>query len=211
MNCQASLSITKSQSLLKPMSTESVMLSNYLILWHPFLLLPSIFPSIRVFSNESVLYIRWPKYWSLSFSILPMNIQDWFPLELTGLISLQSKGLSRVFSNTTVTVNNTILYIWKLLRKLILEVHITGKKFFDNVWWCMVTNLSLVIIFRYTHVERKSVLNIHWKDSWRRGWQRMRGLEGITGSMDMSLRKLSHEGQGSLVCCSPWSCRVRHD
>ena len=66
---------------------------------HP---LPSIFPSIRFFSNESVFHIRWPKYWSFSFTVLPMNIQDWFPLGLTGLISLLSKGLSRVFSNSTV-------------------------------------------------------------------------------------------------------------
>ena len=85
------------------MSIESVMSCNHLILCCPLLLLPSIFPSIRVFSNESVLPIRWPKYWSFSFSISPsMNIQDWFPLGLTGLISLHSKELSRVFSNTTV-------------------------------------------------------------------------------------------------------------
>ena len=99
---QASLSITNSQSLLKLKSIESVMPSNHLILCCP-LLLPSIFPSIRVFSNEPVLRIRWPKYWS--FSLRPsMNIQDWFPLRLTGLISLQSKGtqVSRIFSNTTV-------------------------------------------------------------------------------------------------------------
>ena len=70
---------------------------------YPLLLLPSIFPSLRVFSNELVLRIRWPKYWSFgSASVLPMNIQGWFPLGLTGLISLQSKGLSRVFSNTTI-------------------------------------------------------------------------------------------------------------
>jgi len=76
---------------------------NHLIRCHPLLLPPSIFPSIRVFSNESVLCIRWPKYWSFNFSIvLPMNIQDWFPLGWTGWISLQSKALSRVFSNTTV-------------------------------------------------------------------------------------------------------------
>ena len=69
----------------------------------PPLLPPSIFPSIRVFSNESVLYIRWPKYWSLVLvSVLPMNIQDWFPLGWTGLTFSQSKELSRVFSNTTV-------------------------------------------------------------------------------------------------------------
>ena len=100
---QASLFITNSRSLLKLMSIESMMLSNHLILCLPLLLLPSIFPSIRVFYNESVLHIRWPKYWSFSFNIsLPMNIQDLFPLELTGLISLPSKGLSRVFSNTIV-------------------------------------------------------------------------------------------------------------
>ena len=68
---QASLSITNSQSLLKFMSIELVMPSNHLILCHPLLLLPSIFPSIRVFSNESVLHIRWPKYWNFSFSIRP--------------------------------------------------------------------------------------------------------------------------------------------
>ena len=101
--CQASPSITSSQSLLKLMSIESVMPSNHLILCRSLLLLPSIFSSIRVFSNESVLYITWPKYWSFSFSISPsMNIQDWFPLRLTGLISYQSKWPSRVFSNTTV-------------------------------------------------------------------------------------------------------------
>ena len=101
--CQASLSITNSWSLLKLMSIVSVMPSNHLILWRPLFLLPSIFPSIRVFSNESVLCIRWPKYWSsASASALPMKIQDWFPLGLTGLISLQFKGLSRVFSNTTI-------------------------------------------------------------------------------------------------------------
>ena len=79
---QASLSITNSWSLLKLMSTESVMPSNHLILCHPLLLLPSIFPSIRVFSNESVLHIRWPKYWNFSFSIRPSN-------EYSGLISFR--------------------------------------------------------------------------------------------------------------------------
>ena len=75
--CQASLSITSSQSLLKLMSIESMMPSNYLILCHPLLLPPSVFPSIRVFPSESVLHIRWPKYWSsASASVLPMNIQD---------------------------------------------------------------------------------------------------------------------------------------
>ena len=84
------------------MSIESMMLSNHLILYGPLLLLPSIFPSIRVFSNEVVVCISGQNIGvSASASVLPMNIQDWFPLELTGWISLQSKGLSRVFSNTT--------------------------------------------------------------------------------------------------------------
>ena len=100
--CQASLSITNSWSLLKLMSIESVMPSNHLILCCPLLLPPSVFPSIRVFSNESVLHIKWPKYWSFSFSISPSNEDSGFPLGWTGWISLQSKGLSRVFSNTTV-------------------------------------------------------------------------------------------------------------
>ena len=100
---QASLSITNSRSLLKLMSIESVMPSNHLILRCPLLLPPSIFPSIRVFSNELALHIRWPKYWiSDSASVLLLKIQDWFPLGLTSWISLQSKGFSRVFSNTTV-------------------------------------------------------------------------------------------------------------
>ena len=99
---QASQSITNSQSLLKLMSIESVMPSNYLILCHLLLLPPSIFPSIRVSSNESVLRIRWPKYYSFNFSINPSN-------EYSGLISFRIDWLdliavqetSRVFSNTT--------------------------------------------------------------------------------------------------------------
>ena len=85
------------------MPIEAVMPFNRLILCRALLLLPSVFPNIRVFSIESVFYIRWPKHWNFSFSISPSNdIQDWFPLGLTGWISLQSKGLLRVFSNTTV-------------------------------------------------------------------------------------------------------------
>ena len=84
--CQASLSITNSWSPPKPMSIESVMPSNHLILCHPFLSLPSIFPSIRDFSNESALCIRWPKYWSFSFNISPSN-------EHPGLISFRMNWL----------------------------------------------------------------------------------------------------------------------
>ena len=101
--CQASLSITNSQSLLKLMSTQSVMSFNHDILCCPLLLLPSIFPIIRVFSKESVLRIRWPKYWSFSFSISPSNEHSGLiSFRIDCLIALQSKGLSRVFFNTTV-------------------------------------------------------------------------------------------------------------
>ena len=99
---QASLSITNSWSSLKPNHWvgEAIQPSQPLSLPSPPAL---IFPSIRVFSNESALRIRWPKYWSFSFTlVLPMNSQDWSPLGWTGWIFLQSKGLSRVFSNTTV-------------------------------------------------------------------------------------------------------------
>ena len=97
------MSITSSQSPPKPMSIESVMPSNHLILCRPLLLLPSIFPSIRVFSSESALRVRWPNYWSFSFNISPSNEHPGLiPLGWTGWISLQSKGLSRVFFNTTV-------------------------------------------------------------------------------------------------------------
>ena len=111
---QASLSITNLRSLLKLMSIESVMPSNHLILSHPLLLLTSIFPSIRVFLNEWVLRIRWPKYWSFSFSISPSN-------EYSGLISfkmdwldlLQSKGLSTVFTKAS-TLQRSAFFIAQL-------------------------------------------------------------------------------------------------
>ena len=108
---QAFQSITSSQSLLKLMSTESVMSSNHLILCCP-LLLPSIFPSIRVFSNQLVLWIRWPIYWSFSFSISPSNEYSEltsFRMDLFDLLAVQGtlkcllqKKKKRVFSNTTV-------------------------------------------------------------------------------------------------------------
>ena len=100
---QASLSITNSWSSLKLMSIESVMPSSHLVLCRPLLLLPPIPPSIRVFSNESTLRMRWQSTGvSALASVLPKNTQDWSPLGWTGWISFQSKGLSRVFSNTTV-------------------------------------------------------------------------------------------------------------
>ena len=109
--CQASLSITNSWNLLKLMSIESVMLSNHLILCRPLLLPPSIFPSIRVFSDKSVLCIRWPKYWvSTSASVLPMNIQDWFTLGWTGWISLHPRDSQESFPTQQFkSINSSVL------------------------------------------------------------------------------------------------------
>ena len=107
-HARSPLSITNSRSLLKLISIKSVMPSSHLILCYCLLLLPPIPLSISIFSNESTLCMRWPKYWSFSFSIIPSKEHpgliffrmDWSSLEWTGWISLQSKGLSRVFNNT---------------------------------------------------------------------------------------------------------------
>ena len=108
---QTSLSITNCQRLLKLMAIESVIQSSHLILCHPLLLLPSIFPSIRVFSSESVLPIRWPRYWSFSLSISPSHeYSGLISFRIDSWISLQSREFSRVFSNTTVqNINYSVL------------------------------------------------------------------------------------------------------
>ena len=131
--CQASLSITNSQSSSKPMSIESVMPSNHLILCIPLLLLPSIFPSIRIFSNELFLHIRWPKYWSFSFSISPSNKYsrlisfrlDWLDLSIyreTGGISLY---IYRETSQVALLVKNPPAMqetpVWVLGREDLLD------------------------------------------------------------------------------------------
>ena len=106
---QASLSFTISLSLLRLMSIELVVSSNRLILCCPLLLLLSTFPSVRVFSNESALRIRWPQYWSFSIS-LSKEYSGWFPVGLTGLISLLSKGFSEVFSAPQFeSINSSVL------------------------------------------------------------------------------------------------------
>ena len=143
--CPASLSITKSQSLLKLMSIESVMPSNHLILCCPLLLLPSIFPSIRVFSNKSVLHIRCPKYWSFSFSISPSSEYsgltsfriDWFDFlavqgTLKSLLQHHSSKASILwcsaffmvpFSHTYMTTGKTIaLTRWTFVGKVMFQL-----------------------------------------------------------------------------------------
>ena len=144
---QATLSITNSWSLLRLMSIELVMPSKHLILCHPLLLLPSIFSSIRVFSTESVLRIRWPKYWiSASASVYPMNIQDWFPLGLTGLISLLSKD-SQESSPTPKfeSINFSVLSF--LYGPTLTSIHDSWKNHsFDYMDLCQQSNVSAFLI-----------------------------------------------------------------
>ena len=163
---QASLFITNSWSLPKLMSIKSVMPSNHLIHCHPLLLLPSILPSIRAFSNESVLHIRWPKYWSFTFSISPSNEysglisfgMDWFDL-------LQSKGLSRVFSNN----NSKASILWGSAFFIVQRSHpymTTGKTialtiltFVSKVMPLLFNMLSRFVV---TFLPRSKHLLISW-------------------------------------------------
>ena len=152
---QPSLSITNYWSLLKLMSMESVVPSNHHILCCPLLLLPSTFRRIRVFSNESVLHIRWPKYWSFSFSISPSN-EYWRLISFgwTGWISLQSKGLSRVFSNTTVQKHQFFcaqlsLYIVQLSHLYVTAgktIALTRETLVSKVMSLLFNMLSRIII-----------------------------------------------------------------
>ena len=142
---QASLSITSSQSLLKLKSVESVMPSNHLILCHPLLLPPSIFPSIRVFSNESVLHIKWSKYWSFSFSISPsneLNIQDWFPLGLTGLISCSPRDSQESSPTPQFKSINSLLLSFLYSPTLISIPDYWKNHSFDWTDLCWQSNVS---------------------------------------------------------------------
>ena len=126
--CQASLSITNSGRLFKLISIELVMPSNHLILCHPLLLLTSIFPSIRVFSNESPLHIRWPKYWSFSFNIRPSNEHsELIFLGWTGLISLPSRGSQESSSTPQLkSINSSRLRL--LYSPTLTSIHDFWKK-----------------------------------------------------------------------------------
>ena len=151
---QASLSISNSRSLLKLMSIESVMPSNHLILCCPLLLPPSIFPSIRVFSNESVHCINGQSIGvSASASVLPMNIQDWFPLGWTGWFSVKSKGLSRVFSNTVQKHQFFGSQLWTIKKAECQRTDASGNTialtrwtFVDKVMFLLFNMLSRLVI-----------------------------------------------------------------
>ena len=149
---------------------ESVMPSNHLILCHPHLLPPSIFPSNRVFSNESALCISWPMYWSFSFSISPsMNIQDWFPLGWTRWISLHSKGHSRVFSNTTAQRHQFFHAQLFLIVQLSQPYMTTGKTMVLYRWMFAgkLTSLLFNMLSRLviTFLPRSKHLLFSWVES----------------------------------------------
>ena len=138
---QASLSFTISWSLLKFISIESVMLSNHLVLYCPLLLLPSVFPSIRVFSNESSLHIRWPKYWSFSFSISPFN-------EYSGLISfridwsdlLAVQGTLKGLHSKAPILQCSVFFMVQLSHPYMT----TGKTIALNIWTFVGRVISLL-------------------------------------------------------------------
>ena len=118
------------------MSIELLMPSNHLIFCCPLLLLSSIFPNIRVFSNESAIRTRWPKYWSFSFtSVLSKSIQGWFPLRLTGWISLLSNGLSRVFSITTVEKHQFFTLCLLYCPTLTFVHDLSNICYLQTFWW----------------------------------------------------------------------------
>ena len=166
---QASLSITNSRSPPKPMSIVSVMPFNHFILCHPLLLLPSIFPSIRVFSNESALRIWWPNYWSFSFNIsLSNEHKDWSPWEWTGWISLQSKGISSLLQHDSSKAS--ILQPWTFFIVQLSHPYMTTGKtialttrtFVGKVIPLLFNMLSRLVI---TFLPRSMCLLISWLQS----------------------------------------------
>ena len=167
---QASLSITNSWSLLKLMSIESVMPSNHLILSHPLLLLPSIFPSIRVFSNESVLHIRWPKYQSFNFNISPSSEYSGlisFRMDWLDLLAVQGtlQSLLQHHSSKTSILQHSVFFIVQLSHPYMT----TGKTIALTKWTFVgkVTSLLFIMLSRLviTFLPRSNHLLISWLQS----------------------------------------------
>ena len=160
---QASLSITNSQSLLKLMSIESVMTSNHLILCHPLLLPPSIFPSIRVFSSESVLLIRWPKYWSFGFSMSPSNeysglISFW--MDWLGLLAVQGtvKSLLQHHSSKASILWRSAFFIVQLSHSYMTTgktIALTRQTFVVKVISLLFNNYSAIKGMRYWYMQKQ--------------------------------------------------------
>ena len=167
---QASLSITNSQSLLKLMSIESVMPSNHLILCRPFLLLPSIFPSPRVFSNESTLCMRWPKYWSYSFSIRPSNEHPGlisFRMDWLDLLAVQGtlKSLLQHHRSKASVLRRSAFFTVQLSHPYMTTgktVALTRRTFVGKVRSLLLNMLSRLVI---TFLPRSKHLLISWLQS----------------------------------------------
>ena len=179
--CQAPLSITNSQSLPKLMSIESVMPFNHLILCHPLLFLPSLFPSIRVFSNKSALCIRWPKYWSFNFNISPSSKYSElisFRMDWLDLLAVQGtlKSLLQHHGSKASILCNSAFFTVQLSHPYMT----TGKTIALTRWTFVGKVVSL--LFKYA---------LGW--SWRRQWH----------PTPVLLPGKSH-GQRSLIGCSPW-------
>ena len=164
---QASLSITNSQSPPKPMSIESVMSSNHLILCRPLLLLPSIFPSIRVFSNESALCIRWPKYWSFSFSISPINEHPGlisFRMDRLDLLAVQEtlKSLLQHHSSKALILRHSAFFMVQLSYPYMT----TGKAIGLTMWAFVCQMISLLFNmlswFSHSFSSKEQVSLISW-------------------------------------------------
>ena len=191
---QASLSITNSQSLLKLMPIESVMPSNHFILCHPLLLLPSIFPSIRVFPNESVLHIRWPKYWSFSFSISPSNEYsglisfriDWLDLLAVQVLQHHSSEASVLQHSAFFMVQPSHPYMTTGKTIALTRWTFVGKVV--SLLFNMLSNFVIAFLPRSKRLLISFVLT-----RWRRQWH----------PTPVLLPGKPH-GRGSLVGCSPW-------
>ena len=167
---QGSQSITKSRSLLKLMSIEPVMLSNHLILCHPLILLPSIFPSIRVFSNESALCIRWPKYWSFSFRISPSNEHSGlisFRMDCLDLLAVQATLMSLLqhHSSKASILRCSAFFIVQLSHPYMITgkiIALTRWTFVGKVMSLLFNMLSRLVI---TFLPRIKCLLISWLQS----------------------------------------------
>ena len=165
--CQASMSITNSWSLLKLMFIELVMPSNHLILCHPLLLLPSIFPSIRVFSNESVLSIKWPKYWSFSISINPSNEYSGlisFRIDWLDLLAVQKtlKSLPQHHSSKALILRCSAFFIVQLSHPYMTTgktIALTKQNFVSKVMSLLFNVLSRLVT---TFLQRSKHLLISW-------------------------------------------------
>ena len=168
---QSSLSIPNSQSLLKLMSIESVMLSNHLILCHPLLLLPSIFPSVRVFSHESVLRIRWPKYWSFTFSISPSNEYSGlisFRMDWLDLLAAQGtlKSLLQHHSSEASILQHSAFFIVHLSHSYMTTgktIALTRQTFVGKVCLCCLFNMLPRFVIAF--LPRSKHLLISWLQS----------------------------------------------